>query len=270
MFYSPMRSITDLRATLEGFAARYAAFRVAEGASYQPLLDQFDRMNRAAETMDYREFAACDRAFHQAIIDLADVPALKASWDAVFAVQDAFRTETLSQCWPDLSMLFESHRPLVEFIAAGELQQAEEATIAHLDAVWLRLAIASNDDSLPSDPLSRACAYLAFHFSEPVRLPTLAREVANCTAGHLTRLFRDELDMSFSDYLIELRMRKAAQLLQGSDLLVREIAQRVGYTDPSRFSTHFRRRFGQTPAVFREQHHFALFVPHAIRTERVP
>ncbi|UUO06357.1 FCD domain-containing protein [Blastopirellula sp. J2-11] len=253
---TPMRSVTELRATIEGFAARVAAQRVQEDVSLQPLLDQFSRMKAAAQTADYDEFAACDQAFHQAIIEVADVPSLFEAWRTVFETQHPFRMETLQRCWPDLSMLHESHRPLVEAIASGNSQEAEEASIAHLDAIWFRLAVASDDPSLPRDPLSRACAYLAFHFSEPIRLTVVAREIAGCTAGHLARLFRDELDLSFSEYLIELRMQKGAQLLQNTSRAIQDVARRVGYQDPSRFTRHFRRRFGQTPGMFREKYKF--------------
>jgi AraC-like DNA-binding protein len=247
-----MKSVTALRATLEGFAARYAAQRVRDGADPQPLLDRFVRMERAARNTDFRQFATADRALHRAIIDLADVPALRESWQAAFAIQETFRIDTLRRCWPDLMVLFESHRDMVDWIAAGQPEDAEEAAIVHLDAVWFRLAVVTDDDTLPHDPLSRACAWLAFNFASSVRLPQLAREIVGCSGGHLARLFREELGLSFSDYLIELRMQKAAELLRRSDHTIQQIAARVGYADPSRFGIHFRRRFSQPPSAFRE------------------
>ncbi|NUQ61515.1 MAG: helix-turn-helix transcriptional regulator [Pirellulales bacterium] len=69
--------------------------------------------------------------------------------------------------------------------------------------------------------------------------------------GHLARLFRRERGMSFGDYLRELRLRKAAELLSRTAAPVQRIAARVGYKDPSRFASHFRRRFGLTPREFR-------------------
>ena len=69
----------------------------------------------------------------------------------------------------------------------------------------------------------------------------------------MARLFRDETGLSFSDYLIELRLQKAADLLQRSPLTIGQVAERVGYDDPSRFTIHFRRRFNQTPGTFRRQ-----------------
>ncbi len=250
---TPMKAVTGLRAALEGFAARHAALRVGEGITPRAALECFRRLRLAAEAGDYRRFAAADAALHRSIIGLADVPGLAAAWEAAFAAQSEFRLQTLRRCWPDLAVLFESHRPLVDAVAAGDAEAAEQAATAHLDAVWFRLAAATDDASLPRDPCARACAYLAFHFHESIRLPQLAREVAGCSPGHLARLFREETGLSFRDYLIELRLQKAADLLQRSQLPVGHIAKRVGYDDPSRFTTHFRRRFNQTPGNFRRR-----------------
>ncbi len=65
--------------------------------------------------------------------------------------------------------------------------------------------------------------------------------------GHLSRLFRERYGVSFSKYLRELRMRKAAKLLSDTMLPIRRVAAIVGYQDPSRFAQHFRRRFQALP-----------------------
>lgn len=250
---TPMKSVTDLRAKLEGFAARHAADKVIEGVDPQRLLNCFHRLQQAAESGNYRRFALEDQKLHQTIVNMADVPGLKQAWSSVFNAQNSFRIKTLQQCWPDLSVLFESHRPLIDNISSGKSEEAEDEALTHLDAVWFRLADATEDQSLPRDSLSRACAYLAFHFHEPIRLPELSHEIAGCSPGHLARLFSKELELSFSDYLIELRMQKGASLLQHSSRSIREIGARVGYADPSRFATHFRRRFGLSPSEFRSR-----------------
>jgi len=248
-----MKRVCQLRATLEGFAAREAATRVAQKVSAAPLLKQFRDMQQIAEAGDYKRFARADRALHRMIIELADVPGLMSAWQAVFRAQKSFHLQTVEICWPDISVLFESHRPLVDAIAIGDPNVAEEAALIHLDAVWFRLANSISDASLPSAPLEKARAWLAFHFHEPVQLPVLAREIAGCSCGHLARLFRESLDMSFSEYLIELRLQKGLWLLQHTERTIGEVASHVGYGDPSRFAMHFRRRFGETPQHFRQR-----------------
>ena len=47
-------------------------------------------------------------------------------------------------------------------------------------------------------------------------------------------------------------MERAAQLLRGSSLTVLEVAQSVGYSSGSQFSTAFRERYGTSPGKFRK------------------
>jgi len=54
-----------------------------------------------------------------------------------------------------------------------------------------------------------------------------------------------------SEYLTELRMRRAATLLVSTNMSVSEIALEVGYLSLSHFSRMFRERFGKTPRAFR-------------------
>jgi len=250
---TPMRAVTEMRAAVDAFAARYAAVRIAAGADKKPLLDAFARLQEAAGQNDYPRVAQADRALHQAIVYLADVHGLSEVWNAAARMQEEFRVQSIRHCWPDLNVLFEAHRPIVDAICEGDQALAEDAAKAHLDAVWYRLAESTDDASLPNDPLARACTYLDFHLHEPVRLSFLAQYVAKTSPGHLARLFRQQHGVSFTDYLRELRMQKAADLLRRTRLPIQRIAASVAYDDPSRFATHFRRRFGLTPRGFRGQ-----------------
>jgi AraC-like DNA-binding protein len=181
------------------------------------------------------------------------VHGLSEVWNAAARMQEEFRVQSIRHCWPDLNVLSEAHRPIVDAICAGDQALAEDAAKAHLDAVWYRLAESTEDASLPNDPLARACTYLDFHLHEPVRLSFLAQYVAKTSPGHLARLFRQQHGVSFTDYLRELRLQKAADLLRRTLLPIQRIAAGVAYDDPSRFATHFRRRFGLTPRRFRGQ-----------------
>lgn len=123
----------------------------------------------------------------------------------------------------------------------------------HLDAVWYRLADAAADAALPDDPLNRACAYLDLHMQEPVRLAFVAEHVAGTSPGHLARLFRCRHGTSFTGYVRRLRMHKAVGLLTTTSQPIGRIARIVGYADASRFSVHFRRRYGLTPRAYRRR-----------------
>jgi len=250
---TPMRAMTDLRATIDAFAARYAARRVDEGAEIETLLSAFEQMQQACAAGDYERFDQTDTNLHLTIIDMAQVDGLDETWRIVAARMKPFHIETLRACWPDLNVLFEAHRPIVDAICDGDGVAAEDAARAHLDAVWYRLAEHTADASLPDDPVARASAYIAFHLSEQVRLDFLARHVAGISAGHLARLFRETHGMSFTDYLRELRLQKAADQLRQTSLPIHRIAASVGYQDGSRFAQHFKKRFSITPRAYRRQ-----------------
>jgi len=250
---TPMRTVTQMRAVIDGFAARCAAQRVADGGLPQPLLDVFKQMRSASKAGDYEQFIRIDRRLHLTVVDLANVEGLREVWLTCAQHQERFRIETLRACWPDLDVLFEAHRDIVDTICGGDPQAAEEAAKAHLDAIWYRLAELRGDKSLPDDPLDRACAHIAFHLHEPLRLAFLAEHIAGVSAGHLARLFRDERGMSFTQYVCEMRIKKAAGMLSGGSQPIGRIAVAVGYQDAARFAKHFRRRFNVTPRDYRKQ-----------------
>lgn len=247
-----MRATTQMRAVLDAFAARCAATRVAQGADRQSLLDAFGRLQRATASGKHQATADADLALHLAIVELADVGGLRDVWTTAARVQDAFRVDSIRKCWPDLNVLFEAHRPIVDAICAGDVVLAEDTARAHMDAVWYRLAEQTGDASLPHAPLARASTYLAFHLHEPVQLAFLAEYIAKTSPGHLARLFRERYGHSFTQRLCELRLNKAVDLLLRSSQTIGRIAAMVGYKDASRFAQHFRRRYGRSPREHRQ------------------
>lgn len=246
-----MKTATELRAVVDAFAARHAARQVVAGGDKRSLLAAFKRMQRAAAADDYAAMAAADRDLHLQVVELAAVDGLAATWRAAAEPMERFRVSSLEQCWPDLNVLFEAHRPLVDAILAGDAVAAEDAARTHLDAVWYRIADTSADASLPDDPLARACAYLDLHMQQPVQLGFVAEHIARTSPGHLGRLFRQRYGLSFTGYLRELRMHKAVGLLTGTSQPIGRIARIAGYADASRFAVHFRRRYGLTPRAYR-------------------
>ena len=93
--------------------------------------------------------------------------------------------------------------------------------------------------------------FLHEHYADPdLSLAELSRKV-NVSERHLARLFQSHAGKSFCGYLIDLRMKAAAELLAGSPLDIKEIAGRVGYNGPSNFIKYFRIHAGCTPREFR-------------------
>lgn len=75
----------------------------------------------------------------------------------------------------------------------------------------------------------------------------------NTNVSTLEHLFRKQLGTTPRDYLSQLRMQTAAELLRSGNMRIGRIAERVGYEDPLAFSHAFKRVFGVSPREYRKQ-----------------
>jgi two-component system response regulator YesN len=72
------------------------------------------------------------------------------------------------------------------------------------------------------------------------------------SSGHLSRIFRQETGYTFLDYLMYVRVKRAAELLRDPTVKVYEVADLVGYADARYFGQVFRKITGLTPREFRD------------------
>ena len=84
-------------------------------------------------------------------------------------------------------------------------------------------------------------------------LTELARQL-HCSERHFSRLFHEEFGVSFHARQIELRLHRARQLLVDSNAKIISIAHISGYRHLGLFNAMFKKRFGLTPAEWRQQH----------------
>ncbi len=92
---------------------------------------------------------------------------------------------------------------------------------------------------------------LSADFEQPLNIGTLAEEL-RISARTLNRLFRDKLQMTARNYRLQCRIAKAQELLNYSELSIKEIAQQLGYCNQFYFANEFRRLTGQSPREFRQ------------------
>jgi AraC-like DNA-binding protein len=100
--------------------------------------------------------------------------------------------------------------------------------------------------------LGEVLSFIEKHYAEKITVDRLA-DMAAMSESSLMRSFRRVTGKSPIDYVLGLRMAKAAELLRGSDLTVTEVAFRCGFNDSNYFSRQFRKVMGTSPRGYRKQ-----------------
>ncbi len=112
---------------------------------------------------------------------------------------------------------------------------------------------------------SRIKAYIDLHYTEDIRLQTLA-DGLHISPYYLSHVFKDMTGYSPGQYITRRRIGLAQNLLISTSLPVSEIAARVGYPSPSHFNDRFAKNVGMSPRAYRK----AYLVPTAPQESASP
>jgi DNA-binding response OmpR family regulator len=108
------------------------------------------------------------------------------------------------------------------------------------------IAATSMDEQL----LQRLLAVFEEHIEEPeFSIEQLARQIG-MSRRHLNRKIQAITNLSTTDFIRSLRLKRAAGMLQNASGTISEIAYRVGFNNLSYFSRAFRKQFGRLPSEF--------------------
>jgi|GEM_PF-3002810 len=99
--------------------------------------------------------------------------------------------------------------------------------------------------------IDKVTAYIHDHYQEDISQDQCARNFG-ISRTHLSKLFKKFKQIAFSDYLTQVRMEKAKELLLASDIPVADISEKVGYLHTQNFIRVFKKLEGITPGQFRE------------------
>lgn len=99
--------------------------------------------------------------------------------------------------------------------------------------------------------LQPALDYIEQNYADRISVAQLA-EILCLSPDRLGHLFRDGVGQAPLQYINEIRLRKAMNLLKTEEYTVTEVAQAVGFFDYNHFGRLFRRRYGCTPNQVRQ------------------
>lgn len=100
-------------------------------------------------------------------------------------------------------------------------------------------------------PIREAKDYINNHYNEPISLERLSDKVGFSTA-YFSTMFKNEVGINFSEYLLNVRMEKAKELLKETKFSVFDICQKVGYSDIKYFTKRFIQYTSLKPNEYRK------------------
>lgn len=101
-----------------------------------------------------------------------------------------------------------------------------------------------------ADDIARGIEFMNRHYGEDITRGQAADE-AGVSESHFARLLKEKTGMSFTDFLNQLRLDRAAELLRKTDRGIMNIALSTGFSDQSYFTRVFRKYMKLTPGQYR-------------------
>lgn len=99
--------------------------------------------------------------------------------------------------------------------------------------------------------INRAIEFLTANYNQSYSLDDVAK-VANLSPYHFIRVFKVQMGKTPYDFVLEMKIEKAKEMLRFSDSLVTEICYMCGFNNPSHFATVFKRKVGCLPTEYRK------------------
>lgn len=102
-----------------------------------------------------------------------------------------------------------------------------------------------------ANPMAATVEYMVQNLDQNLSMETLARTACMSRAKFFIQ-FKRIFGQTPAKMLMELRLRKASELLSNAPLSICEVACRCGFENYSHFTTAFKRKFGQSPSLYRK------------------
>lgn len=153
----------------------------------------------------------------------------------------------LQQMQTFLNQWFESNLRLFgTFYYGSYFQELNELYLSYQAAQKMR-------NHQTTDLLSQIRQYIQTEYGNPtLTLHSIANHF-NINHCYLTSLYKDKYGINLYDYLIQVRMEKAAELLKTTDLKSYQIAELTGYSNSQYFSLSFKKYYGCTVTEYKQK-----------------
>ncbi|HBU12817.1 MAG TPA: hypothetical protein DEB31_08890, partial [Clostridiales bacterium] len=205
------------------------------------------RLASGIEILDEREIIGCVQEINQKALKHKGATG-KLLFDLYSEILDIFLHSLKSQGFSPELYISAAREDLH---ACGTAQEAFSYIAAEISAAMRR--ISEEKKQKDRKPINAAKQYIQSYFDSPLCLDEVS-EIVGFNPTYFSHVFKKETGKSFTEYLTEVRVKNAKQLLIGTDDNVFDIAERVGYGDYKYFSKLFKKIAGLNPSDFRKLH----------------
>jgi YesN/AraC family two-component response regulator len=102
------------------------------------------------------------------------------------------------------------------------------------------------------DIITKAIQYIEQHYDEDLTVKKLAYKFA-INPNYFSTLFKKEIGKTIIEYITDIRIQHACDLLRETEVSAAQIAQSIGYQDPQYFYRVFKKKVGKTPLEYRNE-----------------
>ena len=100
--------------------------------------------------------------------------------------------------------------------------------------------------------LNVAVEYVEHNYALNFKISELA-EVCHMSETHFRRVFQERMNMTPVEYINFVRVKKACELIDKTDISMEDVAEKVGFVTPSTFNRNFRRVIGTSPYQWKKR-----------------
>lgn len=155
--------------------------------------------------------------------------------------------QTLTSFKLDIGPLFNGHHPSILMEECVTLDEYKLCFQQFINGAMQPV----QDRNAEKDPIKDyVLDYLSKRYGEDISLEQLADQL-QLSRGYLSAYFHEKTGKKFIDYLNEVRISRAKEILSQTDMLIQEIALQVGYQNVNSFIRMFKRISGFTPGEYR-------------------
>lgn len=230
---------------------------ITEGSGEQILNGHRQTLRRGSISVlrltDYHQITPMNRlklihlALDETILDTDTLAALSTAVSLLYFTFDEDTFQTLEQicilCCQETAKQIPDRRYLKNLISCFFLKLFAAARLGETDN-------ARKQGEQP--PIKTAVLYMHMHFRENPTLGQVA-EIVHYNPSHFSTTFHKQMNMTYSEYLTGLKIGYAKELLQYTNLKIKEICMECGFTSHAGFLRAFHKELGMSPMAYRSR-----------------